>query len=488
MKNMKRLLCLLIAWIVACSAAALASAAFAPSVFEGKDGFSCDESNGSWMYFRGIVFPGVDGAGVQLSVQAAGAGDGSAPAVHFFVNVTQSGQSSVSSFGTPEKLRLFVNKESWADLRLTDRYRNPACASAALGNEGEKLCRLLADTQSLSLEIAFENSGDTLSYTLTEENIEVFRRTIGNICGVLLPSGIFDAIRESGRTDDSGWISLETIPSLPEDTETPAPETLPEPTSVPTPVSTAVPTSVPTPVPTADPAVPDSEDAPVSQSFRQSGFDSPEFMGVYEQENDPAGSREPIEWQVLTVDAQSHRALLLSVYALDAVSFAEAANTDAYSASGLSWENSFVRGWLNNEFCQSAFSASEKERILDTELETRDKTGVHHTVDKVFLLDVKEVRQYLKKPLNMACMPTPYAQARLSDGSVSSEGYCSWMLRELVKVPVRDRRGNIRKETGNEVGYVNQEHGLKLFNQRVGCPVYRSDLCAVRPAVWVRLD
>ena len=98
---MKRLLCLLIVWMVACSAAAFASAAFVPSVFEGNDGFSYDESRDSWMYFRGIVFPEVGGAGIQLSLQAGGSGDGS-PAVHFFVNVTESGQNSVSSFGTPE--------------------------------------------------------------------------------------------------------------------------------------------------------------------------------------------------------------------------------------------------------------------------------------------------------------------------------------------------------------------------------------------------
>ena len=153
---MKRLFCLLIALIVACSATVFASAAFAPSVFAGKDGFSYDESTGSWMYFKGIVFPEVDGTGVQLSVQADGAGDGSVPALRLFVNVTESGQNSVSSFGTPEKLRLFVNEDSQANIQLTDRYRNPACASVALGDEGEKLCRLLADTRSLSLEIAFE--------------------------------------------------------------------------------------------------------------------------------------------------------------------------------------------------------------------------------------------------------------------------------------------------------------------------------------------
>ena len=469
---MKRLLCLLIALMVAFSAAAFASAAFAPSVFEGKDGFSYDESTGSWMYFRGIVFPGIDGAGVQLSVQADGAGDSTAPALRLFVNVTESGQNTVSSFGTPEKLRFIVNENSQVDIQLTDRYRNPACASVTLGEKGEKLCRLLADTRSLSLEIAFESSSSTLSYTLTEENIEVFRRTIGNICTVLLQSGVFDVIRENGTADDFGWISLELISPPPEETELPAPEASPE----------------PTPVPATVPASSDPADASISQSFRQSGFGNPVFMGYYEQDNDPAGSLEPIEWQILTVDTRNHRALLLSVHALDAVSFADATNTDACSIPGLSWENSFVRGWLNKDFYQNAFSSAEKERILDTELETRDKSGVHHTVDKVFLLDAKEVRQHLKKAPKMACAPTVYTQAGISGDSVSPEGYCSWMLRELVKVPARDSRGNIRKETGNEVGYVNQDHGLKLFNQRIGCPVDRSDLCAVRPAVWVRLD
>ena len=469
---MKRVLCLMIALMVACSAAAFASAAFAPSVFEGNDGFIYDESNGSWMYFRGIIFPGIDGAGVQLSIQADGAGDGSVPALRLFVNVTESGQTSVSSFGTPKRLRLLINEDTQADIQLTDRYNNPACASVDLGDEGEKLCRLLSDIRSLSLEIAFDGNDQILSYPLTDENVGVFRRTIGDICSVLLSSGIFDVIRENDAADDFGWITLETVSQLPEETEIPALEPLPE----------------PTPVPTEEPAVSDSGEAPISQSFRQTGFSNPVFMGLYEQDNDPAGLREPIEWQILTVDTQNHRALLLSVNALDAVSFAEAMNTDAYSASGLSWENSSVRGWLNNEFYQNAFSSAEKARILDTELETRDKAGVHHTVDKVFLLDAKEVRRYLKKAPKMACVPTPYAQAGIVAESLSPEGYCSWMLRELVKVPAGDRRGSIRKGTGNEVGYVNQNHGLKLFNQWIGCPVYRTDFCAVRPALWVRLD
>ena len=471
---MKKLVCLLIALIlmVACSASAFASVAFVPSAFEGKDGFSYNEANGSWMYFRGIVFPEVDGAGVQLSVQADGAGGGSAPSLHFYVIVTNSGEQSVSPFGTPKKIRFFINEETQADVQLTDRYSNPACASIVLGDEGEKLCRLLADTRSLSFEITFDGNDRILSYTLTEENIEVFRRTVGSICDALLQSGIFDAVREDEAADDFGWIWFEAISPLPEETELPSPEPLPE----------------PTPVPVVGSAVSEPEEGPISQSFQQSVFGNPVFMGYYEQDNDPSNLREPIKWQILNVDAAGHRALLLSVYALDAVSFAEAMNTDAYTMSGLSWENSFVRGWLNNEFYQNAFSSSEKERILDTELETRDKTGVHHTVDKVFLLDVRELRQYLRKPANMACTPTPYALSLLSAGSVSPEGYCSWMLREVVKVPVRNRLGAVREKTGNEVGYVNQDHGLKLFNQRIGCPVYLSDLCAVRPAVWVHLD
>ena len=211
-------------------------------------------------------------------------------------------------------------------------------------------------------------------------------------------------------------------------------------------------------------------------------------MGNYVQ--DETAKRKPIEWQVLTVNKKTGQALLLSDQALDAVSFGEAGNPEEYTRTGLNWENSTVRNWLNSEFYSSVFSDTEKDRILETALRTKDKAGSHHTADRVFLLNAQEVRRYLKTANKMACTPTSYARVKLRPDSqaVSPEGYCCWMLRELVKVPGRGHLGVSIEGTGNEVGYVNQNHGLKLFNQWIGCPVWQDDLCAIRPAMWIRIN
>jgi hypothetical protein len=226
----------------------------------------------------------------------------------------------------------------------------------------------------------------------------------------------------------------------------------------------------------------------VTQSF--SGIKAGDIVRMGNYVQDETAKREPIEWQVLTVNKKTGQALLLSDQALDAVSFGEAGNPEEYTRTDLNWENSAVRNWLNSEFYSSVFSDTEKDRILETALRTKDKAGSHHTTDRVFLLNAQEVRRYLKTANMMACIPTSYTRAKLRRDSqaVSPEGYCCWMLRELVKVPGRGHLGVSIKGTGNEVGYVNQNHGLKLFNQWIGCPVWQDDLCAIRPAMWIRTN
>lgn len=89
----------------------------------------------------------------------------------------------------------------------------------------------------------------------------------------------------------------------------------------------------------------------------------------------------------------------------------------------------------------------------------------------------------------MACTLTDYASEKLQSLSGSLvDGYCRWWLRELVKVPQHSRNGVYIESTGNEAGFVNGNHGLKLFYQWIGCPIYRDDMCAVRPALWVNMD
>ena len=543
---MKKLLCTVITLIFICSVVTFAFAAFDSSVFEGKDGYSVQEADGSWIYFRGVVFNDIGDKGVQLSLQADSSGKDHAPVLRLFALVTNSREKSVSDFGTPEGLRLYINGNRQADIRLTDRYGNPACASVTLAGEGESLCRLLADLNSLSFDVSFEGNDQILSYELTGQNVDVFRRTIGSMCGILLESGIFDAIRENGAADDSAWITMTELPAEPEDraANTPEPtaeptleptveftaEPTPEPAAKPTLEPTIAPTTEPTPEPTVEPTVeptleptveptaeptpepvpeptaepalkptveptaepaaevPASGSAETTQSF--SGIRTGDIvrMGSYVQD-DPA-KREPIEWQVLTVNKKAGQALLLSVRALDAVAFGEGGNTEEYNRVGLNWENSAVRNWLNGDFYAAVFSDTEKDRILETALRTKDRAGSHHTDDRVFLLNAQEAMRYLRTAKGMACKPTAYTLAKLRQDSqaVSPEGYCCWMLRELVRVPGKNAPGGQTQRTGNEVGYVNQNHALRLFYQWVGCPVWQYDLCAIRPAMWIRIN
>ena len=79
------------------------------------------------------------------------------------------------------------------------------------------------------------------------------------------------------------------------------------------------------------------------------------ILGSYEQDNNPANGREPIEWIVL--DAQSEKALLVSAAVLD---------TQAYhnSLEDISWEDCTIRSWLNYYFLNTAFTTAEQKQIL----------------------------------------------------------------------------------------------------------------------------
>ena len=96
---------------------------------------------------------------------------------------------------------------------------------------------------------------------------------------------------------------------------------------------------------------------------------------------------QPIKWRVLNTYGDS--ALLLADIALD-VYYYHNKNTD------ITWENSSIREFLNNDFIHRAFSKKELKCIQDSELENPDNPtfgtqGGNNTKDKVFLLSVQDV-------------------------------------------------------------------------------------------------
>ena len=103
----------------------------------------------------------------------------------------------------------------------------------------------------------------------------------------------------------------------------------------------------------------------------------------------------PIEWLVLDYDAANNKALLISRYALDCQQY----NTKYTSVT---WETCTLRGWLNGEFVNKAFSAEEQKAIITTDVDNSNSQGYNgygtdggkNTKDKIFLLSYAEANQY----------------------------------------------------------------------------------------------
>ena len=180
------------------------------------------------------------------------------------------------------------------------------------------------------------------------------------------------------------------------------------------------------------------------------------ILGSYEQDNNLSNGPEPIEWQV--IGSRNGHTLLLSKYALDCKRYNES-NVD------ITWENCTLRSWLNNDFYNKAFSASDRKKIVTAHNENPDSyelykpwnsgssvngaEGGNATDDKVFLLSWTEARDYLDGKVydydlgggnynqKLLCRPTAYAKAQgvwtysNSDNYYPSDtaGCCWWWLR-----------------------------------------------------------
>lgn len=116
-------------------------------------------------------------------------------------------------------------------------------------------------------------------------------------------------------------------------------------------------------------------------------------FGKYEQDEDRRG-KEELEWRVLVKDEENNRALLIASDCIACMPFHS-------EKMKVTWEDSYLRQWLNSVFLQEAFSDEERSRIIETDVETRveeelEEDGVITSHDSVFLLSDEEVTVYFK--------------------------------------------------------------------------------------------
>ena len=146
---------------------------------------------------------------------------------------------------------------------------------------------------------------------------------------------------------------------------------------------------------------------PVSAAAGSSSYSPGDIVtfGEYEQDNNRQNGAEPIEWIVLDTDGDY--LFLVSRYILDRQRY----NKDKESTT---WEDCDLREWLNDEFYNDAFSASEQDMILTTELYNEDNPqngakGGRDTEDKVFILSESEAEYYMPTKSDRFCEATKYA-------------------------------------------------------------------------------
>ena len=186
-------------------------------------------------------------------------------------------------------------------------------------------------------------------------------------------------------------------------------------------------------------------------------------FGAYEQDADTSNGKETIDWIVL--DIQDNRALLVSVDALDCKPY----NNDRID---ITWANSSIRNWLNDDFYKSAFTADYQDLILPTNLTTpdnplHDSEGGTNTTDKVFLLSYGEAESYFASNNTRKVSPTKYARA--NGVETMYETSCWWWLRTpgIYNVDV----------CGVHYDGAMDDLGCYVDNTQAG----------VRPAIWVTI-
>ena len=199
------------------------------------------------------------------------------------------------------------------------------------------------------------------------------------------------------------------------------------------------------------------------------------MFGNYQQKTD-AGP-EPIEWRVLEI--KDDEALIISEYLLEPQVY-------NIEMEDITWEDSSLRIWLNGDFYDTAFSASEKSHIQTVTIKNPDNPlygtpGGNDTEDNVFCLSLEEVQIYFADANDRMAALTDYAISRgasVNEDTKLENGMKTgwWWLRTPASSANRAAEVDC---FGNIDTVINED--------RVdGCLVF-SEGISVRPALWITL-
>ncbi len=192
------------------------------------------------------------------------------------------------------------------------------------------------------------------------------------------------------------------------------------------------------------------------------------YFGKYEQDNDVSNGAEDIEWIVLAKKEDSY--LVISKYALDCVPYNG-------TREEVTWQVSYLRSWLNDDFLNKAFTEEESNQIPTVRVAADENPNYgsnpgFETSDKIFLLSIKEAEQFFVTAEARRCASTAFAKAQGAYTSFdyqtsSSKSACRWWLRS----PGNSQRYAAYVGSGGDVYF----SGYSVDYANV----------SVRPALWI---
>ena len=188
------------------------------------------------------------------------------------------------------------------------------------------------------------------------------------------------------------------------------------------------------------------------------------IFGRYEQDDDFENGDEAISWIVLKME--DNKAWLLSRDCLDTLPY-----YDVFDGRS-DWANCTLRTWLNVNFLNAAFTETEQQLILETELDNKDNWAYHtpggeNTVDRVFLLSLDDAYNYQGNSW-MISKVSKYAEEKGCYVNAGKAGW--WWLRSPGKYT-------------RDACYVDATGGVSHY----GYVLHRKGW-AVRPAIWINLS
>ena len=190
------------------------------------------------------------------------------------------------------------------------------------------------------------------------------------------------------------------------------------------------------------------------------------------------GEVEPLTWRVL--DVKGSRILIITEKLIDAVPYNEVFKP-------VTWKTSTLRRWMNVEFIWEAFNEDEVSHIVVTKVEYHNngEDGQYRggdTLDRVFALDIGEIRRYFFENNYRLAEVTPYAIVRGSR-------YRRWIDRRYPGLGKNPQKMNVGwwwlrtpDIISDDFAYVIGDDGVFNSGFYVNDPSV-----SVRPALWLHL-